>query len=38
MTSPSDRRDMLDILDEAVAAGARLAPACAMLELSIRTV
>lgn len=38
MTSPSDRRDVLGILDEAVAAGARLAPACAMLELSIRTV
>lgn len=38
MTSPSDRRDALGILDEAVAAGARLAPACAMLELSIRTV
>lgn len=38
MTSPSDRRDTLAILDEAVAAGARLAPACALLELSIRTV
>jgi len=38
MTSPSDRRDVLGLLDEAVAAGARLAPACAMLELSLRTV
>lgn len=38
MTSPSDRRHVLKILDEAVASGARLAPACAMLELSIRTV
>lgn len=38
MTSPSDRRDVLRVLDEAVAAGARLAPACAMLELSIRTI
>ncbi|WP_458070055.1 IS3 family transposase [Rhodanobacter sp. BL-MT-08] len=38
MTSPSDRREALALLDDAVAAGARLAPACAMLALSIRTV
>ncbi len=38
MTSPSDRREVLSILDEAVAAGARLAPACAMLQLTLRTV
>ena len=38
MTSPSDRCEVLGILDEAVAAGARLAPACAMVQLSLRTV
>jgi putative transposase len=38
MTSPSDRREALGLLDEAVATGARRAPACAMLELSVRTV
>lgn len=38
MTSPSDRRDVLALIDEAVATGARLAPACALLELSLRTV
>ena len=38
MTSPPDRLEALGLIDEAVAAGARLAPACAMLGLSIRTV
>ena len=38
MTSPSDRHEALGLIDEAVAAGARLDPACAMLGLSIRTV
>ena len=37
MTSPSNRRDVLAMLDEAVAAGSRLAPACALLGLSLRT-
>jgi putative transposase len=38
MTSPSDRSEVLCLLNEAVTAGARLAPACAVLELSLRTV
>jgi putative transposase len=37
MSSPSDRCEAMGLLDEAVAAGARRAPACAMLELSLRT-
>jgi len=37
MTSPSDRHEALGLIDEAVAAGARLEPACTMLGLSIRT-
>jgi hypothetical protein len=31
MTSPSDRHEALGLIDEAVAAGARLEPACTML-------
>lgn len=38
MTSPSDRQDVLQLLDESVAAGARRAPACAELGITIRTV
>jgi putative transposase len=38
MTSPPDRHEALGLIDEAVAAGARLDPACAMLGLSLRTV
>jgi hypothetical protein len=38
MTSPSGRRDVLSMSDEAVAVGARLSPSCAMMELNLRTV
>ena len=37
MTSAPDRREMVALVDEAVAAGARQAAACAELDLDART-
>ena len=37
MSTPETRALVLDLIDEAVAAGARLTPACAVLELTART-
>jgi len=38
MISTQDRRQAIELIDEAVAAGARKAPACELLGLSLRTV
>jgi transposase InsO family protein len=38
MISTRDRRQAIELIDEAVAAGARKAPACKLLGLSVRTV
>ena len=37
MTAPADRLEVKKLIQEAVASGCRLAPACAMLDLSLRT-